>query len=244
MASWIVHLRIADKLLEKIPGLDAAQFAIGNVAPDSGVPDEKQETFDPPVSLTHFEPDSPKGEHRVLEDLRFYREYIRGKASLREDPAQYSFLWGYYFHLLTDNLWYERIALPTKEQYAKEFTEIPGFIWEVKKDWYGLDFAYVRAHPDSLFWQVFVEAEYTQPYLHFFPLGAISNKLEYIKTFYQRTDPAVEEQLRLRDNIYLNEAEMALFVDGAYRDLLRVHTALTGNEVDIKGLNSAVTIVS
>ncbi len=54
MATWIVHLRIAENLLACIPALDAAQFAIGNVAPDSGIPDEKWEKFDPPPEVTHL----------------------------------------------------------------------------------------------------------------------------------------------------------------------------------------------
>jgi energy-converting hydrogenase Eha subunit F len=40
MATWIAHLRLAENLLEKIEGLDAAWFAIGSIAPDSGIPDE------------------------------------------------------------------------------------------------------------------------------------------------------------------------------------------------------------
>lgn len=244
MASWIVHLRVAEKLLEKIPGLDAAQFAIGNLAPDSSLPDETGENFDPPYPLTHYVSEKATEKEKILDDLRFYRDYIQGKVSLKEDPKQYSFLWGYYFHLMTDNLWSERIAVPTQEEYAKEFDEIPGFIWEVKKDWYGLDFAHVRSHPESLFWRVFLDAEYSLPYLHFFPLEAIPDRMEYIKNFYQRKDPAVEEQLRLKENIYLNEAEMALFVDGAYRDLLRIYLALTGGEVDVSGMDSAMTLIS
>jgi hypothetical protein len=43
MATWIVHLRLTENLLELIEGPDAAQFAVGNIAPDSGVPDEKLE---------------------------------------------------------------------------------------------------------------------------------------------------------------------------------------------------------
>jgi len=45
MASWIVHLRIAELLLGMIDGLDAPYFAIGNIAPDSGIPDENWENF-------------------------------------------------------------------------------------------------------------------------------------------------------------------------------------------------------
>ena len=36
MASWMIHLRIADKLLDRIPGLSPIEFIMGNMAPDSG----------------------------------------------------------------------------------------------------------------------------------------------------------------------------------------------------------------
>lgn len=243
MASWIVHLRIADKLLERIPGLDAAQFAIGSVAPDSGVPDEKWETFNPPGTITHYQTEDSMEKVKVLEDLRFYRDHMQGKAFLSKDAGEFSFLLGYFFHLITDNLWSERIARPTKERYMKEFEENEGFIWEVKKDWYGLDFAYVRSHPESLFWGDFLNATYETPYLDYFPPEAIPEKLTYIKKFYQRTDPAVGEQLRLKNNIYLNEAEMALFVDGAYRDLFRIYQAIWERKVSIEGMVSATELL-
>ena len=38
MASWMVHLRIADILLDQLPGLRPVEFIVGNLAPDSGVP--------------------------------------------------------------------------------------------------------------------------------------------------------------------------------------------------------------
>ena len=38
MASWMIHLRVADLLMDKIPGLDEIAFVMGNIAPDSGVP--------------------------------------------------------------------------------------------------------------------------------------------------------------------------------------------------------------
>ena len=40
MASWMVHLRIADKLLELLKDIDETAFVMGNIAPDSGVPNE------------------------------------------------------------------------------------------------------------------------------------------------------------------------------------------------------------
>lgn len=244
MASWIVHLRIADKLLIYLPELDAGQFSIGNVAPDSGVPDERWENFDPPPEKTHFilnqSPDSKDLSH----DIQFYRRFMQGQVSLHADPKQFSFLLGYFFHLITDNLWAERIGRPTRERYRSDFDQNPGFIWEVKKDWYGLDFSYVRSHPESLFWRVFLDSVYENEYLDFFPSGAIENQLAYIKNFYQRTDHEVESKLRLSNNIYLNEAEMALFVDGAYRDLLRIYHSIWERKVSLESMTSAVELLN
>jgi hypothetical protein len=243
MASWIVHLRIADKLLDRIPELNAGQFAIGNIAPDSGVPDENWENFDPPNEVTHFKYQESPDSAGIYQDLKFFQQYLQANVTLEDDPERFSFLLGYFFHLITDNLWVDRIGKPTREHYQSEFEKNPGFIWEVKKDWYGLDFAYVRSHPESIFWGVFVGSHYQEEYLEFFPPGAIAKQLEYIKNFYQRTDDAVEEKLRLTNNIYLNEAEMALFVDGAYRDLIRIYHAIWDRGVPVKGLVSAVELL-
>ena len=244
MASWIVHLRIADKLLDHIIGLDPAQFAIGNVAPDSGRPDENWEHFDPPSEVTHFQTPDSDGNQKVVEDLRFYREHMKGQVSLAEEPKRFSFLLGYFFHLVADNLWSERIVRPTRDRYGQEFENDANFIWEVKKDWYGLDFTYVRTHPNSLFWTTFLHARYEHEFLEFFPLGAIAEKLVYIREFYQRTDAKVEASLRLKNNIYLNEAEMALFVDGAFRDLVRAYQAIWLRGEPTEGMLSAVEMIS
>ena len=109
MASWIVHLRIAENLLGLFPDLDPARFAVGNIAPDSGIPDENWEKFTPDPAITHFGRYS--NARRELADLEFYRRYLlplRGGSGL--DPV--SFRLGYFSHLLTDNLWSEKIGNP------------------------------------------------------------------------------------------------------------------------------------
>lgn len=40
MASWMVHIRIADLLLNKFKKLEETEFVMGNIAPDSGVPSD------------------------------------------------------------------------------------------------------------------------------------------------------------------------------------------------------------
>jgi hypothetical protein len=220
MASWIVHLRVAEKLLKEIPRLDPGQFAIGNVAPDSGIPDENWENFDPPSSISHFHPQEPS-DLIGSEDLRFYRDYLEGVPFAKRE--KFSFLLGYFFHLLTDNLWWLEIIRPTRQRYQAEFDADPRFIWEVKKDWYGLDFAHVRANPEGIFWQVFLPAEYTNHYLDFYAPKAIPRQLEYIKNYYQRQDEDIENKLRLSKNIYLSADEMDAFVYRAAKTIYAIY---------------------
>ena len=146
MATWIAHLRIAENLLERIPDLDAGQFVIGNVAPDSGIPDENWEKFNPPPQVTHFK--RSNSVHKDIADLDFYRGYLAEVSP--QDTQRFSFRLGYFFHLITDNLWTIEVGRPTSEHWADEFAADKKFIWEVKEDWYGLDHIYVREYPDCL----------------------------------------------------------------------------------------------
>jgi hypothetical protein len=132
MASWIVHLRLAENLLGLIVGLDAPQFAVGSVAPDSGIPDENWEKFDPPPEITHFQRGADK---RNCAAGEFYNRHLSPLRGQENDAPRLSFLFGYYFHLATDNLWSERIGLPAKARFAAQFETDPKFIWEVKRDW-------------------------------------------------------------------------------------------------------------
>ena len=65
MASWMVHLRIADRLLDSLPKLSAVDFVVGNIAPDSGVPNQDWSEFTPSVIVSHFRVDHsiPKAIH-------------------------------------------------------------------------------------------------------------------------------------------------------------------------------------
>jgi hypothetical protein len=209
MASWIVHLRIAEILLGRLGGLDPAAFAIGNIAPDSGIPDENWETFTPPPEVSHFK---MEGDQKKLADLDFYRRHLqpldRGSAS----PARAAFLLGYFCHLVTNNLWCADIYEPTHQRFSEAFAADPNFIWEVKRDWYGLDFEYVRSHPDSLFWRVFLDCDYEGDYLDFLPPAAVKERPAYIMEFYQRTDALIEARYGQRPGCYLTAEAMDAFV--------------------------------
>ena len=211
MATWIAHLRVAESLLSMLGGLDASPFAVGNIAPDSGMPDEKWEKFDPPVVVTHFA--APAGSAHELADLEFYRRHRRGLEA-GNDPARYAFLLGYFCHLVTDNLWSLRIGRPTVERFQAEFAADPDFIWEVKKDWYGLDFEYVRDQPDSLYWCTFLQCDYPVNYLDILLAEGVRHRISFIQTYYREINEHALERLN-HPRIYLTMPEVDAFVDEA-----------------------------
>jgi hypothetical protein len=237
MATWIAHLRIAESLLTQIPGLDPGQFAIGNIAPDAGIPDEKWEHFDPPPEVTHFK--RSHSVHKDIADLDFYRGYLADVSP--DDTGCFSFRLGYFFHLITDNLWTMEIGKPTSGRYAEQFVADQSFIWEVKRDWYGLDHIYVRQHPDSLYWRVFLDALPGSVEMDFLPPQALSRQLRHIKAFYQRDDDEIRAMMA-RPMTYLSKEAMDRFVEDASARLFRIYQVLWPNPPVLDGKFSALEL--
>jgi hypothetical protein len=242
VATWIVHLRLAEKLLELIPDLDAEAFAVGNVAPDSGIPDENWENFNPPPQISHYQ--DPEQERWAIADLDFYRNYLSAGSETRKDLKKYSFLFGYFLHLVTDNLWADRIARPTMEKFKEELEADPKFIWQVKRDWYGLDFEHVRQNSDSIYWHTFLSAEYNESYLAFMPREAIQQRIQHIKELYQRTDEEIEEWYGNRPDLYLSKDEMDDFIQFATRITNDIYESLFVDSKEIADLRSAIELDS
>lgn len=78
MASWMVHLRIADELLKHIDSVDETAFVMGNIAPDSGVPSEDWKEYHPPKSVSHFK---TRPDDETFFDINAYCEKYFNEAS-------------------------------------------------------------------------------------------------------------------------------------------------------------------
>lgn len=55
MATWIVHLRVADKIASIFKDFNYDKFILGNLAPDSGVINKNGKGFIPDGKLSHFQ---------------------------------------------------------------------------------------------------------------------------------------------------------------------------------------------
>ena len=202
MATWITHLRIAENILNKGYDLDTTAFTVGNIGPDSGVPNEDWSSFNPPKKVTHWLDASNK-----IDAKAFYDKYLNNTMAI-QDKASYSFMLGYYVHLLTDIEWTKLMVVKNDTQLHKEgFCKDSKFIWTIKKDWYGLDFLYLKNNRKSLFFTVFKNILEVPNYLDYFPVNAFNIQVKYITDYYLG-----ENEETIENFIYLNENEMDSFV--------------------------------
>lgn len=217
MASWMVHLRIADKLLDKIPDLSPVEFIMGNMAPDSGVPNEDWSSFSPSTKVSHFRTDD--GSFRKEIDLNAYlSRYFAPEQKAGYNEKQYSFYLGYYTHLLTDCLWTKFILAPSRDKFAEErAADKAGWIARMKDDWYDLDFLYLKKHPGFRAFRAYLgSVGFVNTYMDFFAPDAFDNRREYITNFYLQENSNLD-----RDYPYLTEAEADGFVEKAVISILQ-----------------------
>lgn len=222
MASWMVHLRIADKLLDRIPELPLTEFIVGNIAPDSGVPNEDWSAFTPNTRISHFKSTGNKADPQAFVDKYFTAEMRRNY-----DERQYGFYLGYLTHLITDVLWVRDIYAPSKIRFADLYAaERENFIWKIKEDWYDLDFKYLQDHPGFRAFRVYLEAVgFVNEFMEEFSPDAFDNRRQYITGWYLEGKDGLD-----REYPYLTEKEMDTFVDSATAEILDIlHTKFAVN---------------
>lgn len=205
MATWIAHLRVAEKLLESFDFLDIPAFLVGSIGPDSGVPNEDWSQFTPPKVISHWENNS--GE---IDAEDFKNKYLN--ENKEHSNKELSFYLGYYVHLLSDIQW-ASLFKQKKEAplYSENLAKDPKFIWVIKEDWYGLDHLYLRENKDCMFFREFIKIkEFPNTYFDFYPPEAFTRQVNYISDFYLSFDENLD-----RAFIYLTKEEMDAYVEKA-----------------------------
>ena len=213
MASWMIHLRIADTLLDQIGNLSAEEFIMGNIAPDSGVPNEDWSKFTPSTTVSHFRRDNGTGKKKI-DISEFIDQYFTKEQRNSYDFKSYSFFLGYLTHLLTDCLWSDRIAHPTMDKYNAN--NDPKMVAKIKDDWYDLDYLYLRNHPDFRGFSIYKNIDrFPNTYMDIFSDDAFDNRRAYIVGFYEEENNNLD-----RDYPYLTKEEADLFVEQASKEIL------------------------
>lgn len=208
MASWMVHFRIADALLDNVKGLSPVEFVFGNIAPDSGVPNADWSEFTPSGDISHFKTTAADG----LKDIHigeYTGAYLGAEQCKKYSGAQKSFYLGYLTHLLTDIFWVDKIVRPSKEKFRALYERNRNeWIWTLKKDWYDLDFLFLWQHPDFRAFCLYEKtAGFRNEFLDFFAADAFDVRREYICGFYRKGREGLD-----REYLYLTKQEMDCFV--------------------------------
>lgn len=205
MATWLTHLRIAEILVGKneLGDLETPLFYLGNIAPDSGEPHENG--YLPPKVLSHF------GHSRNREYERFIREYMP-----RRQDGSFSFMLGYFVHLLADGIWVMEILSQKKGRFAKDFSTEDAFYDEMKRDLYTVDREFINNNTDFQPIKQLVEvSDFENDCFPFFSRDAFINQVDRVsfsitnmKTgdyFYRYIDPCEVEDYIDRASVSIME---------------------------------------
>jgi hypothetical protein len=184
MASWMVHLRIADELLKYISNIDETAFVMGNIAPDSGVPSKDWKEYYPPKKISHFK--TKNGDETYFDLNAYCSKYFNDELIKDYTLKEFSFFLGYYVHLLTDVQWTKTIYAALITSHPQEVSEDKNkLIWAAKGDWYDLDFLYLEQHPDFKAFSIYENAvNYDNSFMDLFSKDAFENRRQYICGFY------------------------------------------------------------
>ena len=202
MATWVTHLIIADRVLEKFPELCRHEFCVGNIAPDCNVENEDWTSFTPSREVTHW---MTAGRKVAADCDRFLHEYIEMKeiSSVQEE----SFLLGYYAHLITDAEFqrvirdedrvkasWERIK--SCDELREKAIGLPE-TWDSVKmlingrermgDIYSIEREYLDTHPDSGYLTEIIGLETFPDYIDYLPKNAIPRKIRVMGYMPQKT---------------------------------------------------------
>lgn len=218
MASWMIHLRVAQGIYKQINSLCTKEFIMGNIAPDSGIPAPDGNGFIPSAEISHFRTLDSNGIKDVHYDL-FIQDYFTEEQRKSYDTQTYSFYFGYLTHLMTDKLWAEEIAYTAKDRFSWLFdTDNKGFWEKVKRDWYDLDFLYLKENPKFEAYSIYENIEtFKNVFLPFFTENAFEERKCFITEFYRDGVRNVEEH-----ETYLSMEELDEFVEFAVEEIIRL----------------------
>ena len=209
MASWVTHLMIADKVLSTIKSLKRKEFRVGNIAPDCNVENEDWTQFTPSREITHW----MSSDKKVAADCeRFFDEYIKKRADKIRSDEEFSFLLGYYSHLVADAEFTrsirdeERVAaswerIKNNEELAKRAQGMPETFDYVKKlinkdermaEIYAIEAEYLESNRNSGYLTEILPLKEFPDYIDYLPHGAIVRKIGVMGYLPEKPEKEIE----------------------------------------------------
>lgn len=207
MASWMIHFRVADGIMDSIKNIDREKFIVGNIGPDCGELCEDGKSFSPVKYITHWK--NPQNKES-LKDEFFFRYLADGDMNSKK-----SFYLGYYIHLLTDILWKETVYKPIKQKYSSKFSSEAELNHRVKADWADVDRIFLRDNPDFRVLSIFKRiTTFPNIYFDYYSDTAFESRIAVISSFYNNFNGNLN-----RKYLYLNKEQADDFVKKAIKEI-------------------------
>lgn len=211
MPTWVTHMMIADKVLERLPQLDRRGFCVGNIAPDCNIQNEDWTVYTPSREKTHW----MQGRRKSISDVdAFCEEYIVKRREKISEGEEYGFLLGYYSHLITDAFFQEvireekRVAavweriradeelIQCLKELETQSTEPLPETWDTVKrliskeqrmrELESLEAEYLQTHPESGYMTEIMPLKEFPDYIDYLPHGSIAFKIPYLGSYIPR----------------------------------------------------------
>ncbi len=212
----MIHLRVAQQLYQQLNIEAINEFILGNIAPDSGVPAEDGSGFVPEKSISHFYALGGNGTKDIQEELFVQRYFTPEHRSTYTKEAN-SFFLGYLTHLLTDKIWGREIVIPAKTKQTALYRSNRELFWQtIKRDWYDLDFMYLKLNPSFEAFQIYRQIKNIKnTYVNFFSETAFEERRQFILDFYTEGVANIEEH-----STYLSKEELNMFVTSTANEII------------------------
>lgn len=161
MATWLTHLRVAERVSDQINITDRSLFFAGSIAPDS----------DTLSDISHWCSNADK---ITCDAQGFYINYI--SDSLHTEDKD--FYWGYYIHLLTDILWHKQKIAPLEH-------ESKDTIRAIKQKWRNVDISFLADYRDfkpltEMKYAMKCTSKYDKRWLDYYIAGQVRKLVEGI----------------------------------------------------------------
>jgi hypothetical protein len=208
VATWVTHFRITEELMKRDLPVSKNGFLVGNIGPDCGLIGEDGIPV-PPKEITHSYVDGK------MDSAAFYQKHLTSENELLSE--EFSYYLGYYIHLVTDEEWFKLLARKKKEKVYQEILDSPDYARLVKRDWYGLDFLYLKNHKENIFWTDFQYITDFPEYLDIFPKGQTLTQIKNITEFYQTSTISEDHEF-----VYLTAVEVDEFIENTVEVVLNL----------------------
>lgn len=223
MASWVSHCMIADGVLKVFPDLCRHEFCVGNIAPDCNVENEDWTRFTPSREVTHW----MQGERKKVSDCdAFCEKYILMRKDKIQSTEEYSFLLGYYAHLITDAAFQAMIRnedrLKAVWMRIKSDEELSVSSYGMDETWdsvkrliskknrdreiYALEAEYLKDHPNSCYLTEILPLKSFPDYIDYLPKGCIVRKIG-VMGYLPKIDKSMNKFISISQQEYVKFVE-------------------------------------